>query len=157
MLRIRDIFLVRIRIRGSKPLTYASVSGSCYFRQWPSRWHLHKTVGIKVFSYCFCLMIEGSGAGSGFIPHINGSGSGRPKNVRIRIRNTDRISFPQSWGSVYINSMCDIKFWKDIENLRSVYKKTFFEFWAVSSVFDLFQLSKKFIVPSKRWKLFFFE
>ncbi len=25
----------------------------------------------------------------------------------------------------FINSMCDIKFWKDIENLRSVYKKLF--------------------------------
>jgi hypothetical protein len=43
--------------------------------------------------------------------------------------------------------MCDIKYWKDIENLRSVYKKPFFE---ISSIFDLFQLSKKFIVPSKR-------
>ncbi len=39
--------------------------------------------------------------------------------------------------------MCDIKYWKDIENLRSVYKKRFLKFWAVSSIFDLFQLSKK--------------
>ncbi len=56
----------------------------------------------QVFSYYFCMMIEGSGsrAGSGSIPLTSGfgSGSGRPKNVwirwiririRIRIRNTD--------------------------------------------------------------------
>ncbi len=40
---------------------------------------------MKVFSYYLCLMIEGSeagaGAGSGSVPHINGSGSGRPKNI----------------------------------------------------------------------------
>jgi hypothetical protein len=34
----------------------------------------------------FFLMIEGSGSGS--IPLTNGSGSGRPKNMWIRIRNT---------------------------------------------------------------------
>jgi hypothetical protein len=41
----------------------------------------HKPVGVKVFSYYFCLMIEGSGSGS--IPLTNGSGSGsrRPKNI----------------------------------------------------------------------------
>ncbi len=27
----------------------------------------------------------------------------------------------------FINSMCDTKFWMDIENLKSVYKKPFFE------------------------------
>jgi hypothetical protein len=42
----------------------------------------HKTVGIKFFYY-FCLMIEGSGS----LFRINGSGSGRPKSIRI-IRNT---------------------------------------------------------------------
>ncbi len=36
-------------------------------------------------------------------------------------------------------------------------KNRFSKFWAVSSIFDLFQLSKKFTVPSKWWKLFFFE
>ncbi len=45
------------------------------------------------FSYYFCLMIEGSGSGvgSGSIPLTNGPGSGsrRPKNTWIRIRNTD--------------------------------------------------------------------
>jgi hypothetical protein len=42
------------------------------------------------FSYYICLMIEGSEsrAGSGSIPLTNGSGSGRPKNTWIRIRNT---------------------------------------------------------------------
>ncbi len=40
------------------------------------------------FSDYFCMMIKGSGAGSGSIPLTNGSGSGRPKNMWIRIRNT---------------------------------------------------------------------
>ncbi len=50
------------------------------------------------FSYYFCLMIEGSraGAGSGSVPRTNRPcfWSGRPKNIRIRlrirIRNTAR-------------------------------------------------------------------
>jgi hypothetical protein len=49
------------------------------------------------FPYYFFLLIEefGSGAGSRSIPRTNGSGSGRPKNmwirlIRIRIHNTDR-------------------------------------------------------------------
>jgi hypothetical protein len=72
VLRIRDI-LVRIRIRGSVPLTNGS--GSCYFREWTSRRqqniilfsllffegtfssffkdkrHSHKTVGIKALLF----------------------------------------------------------------------------------------------------------
>jgi hypothetical protein len=36
--------------------------------------------GNRGFSYYFCLIIEGSGART--------NGSGRPKNIRIRIRNT---------------------------------------------------------------------
>jgi hypothetical protein len=44
------------------------------------------------FSYYFCMMIEGSGSGSregsGSIPLTSGSGSWRPKNTWIRIRNT---------------------------------------------------------------------
>jgi hypothetical protein len=57
----------------------------------------YKTVGIKVFSYLFGLMIEESGSGSrsGSIPLTSKSGSERPKNmwvrwfrIRIRIRNT---------------------------------------------------------------------
>ncbi len=40
------------------------------------------------FSYYFCLMIEGSVSGS--LPRTTGSESRRPKNVRIRIRNTER-------------------------------------------------------------------
>ncbi len=38
------------------------------------------------FSYYFGLMIEGSRAGS--MPRTYGSGSGRSKNIRIRIPNT---------------------------------------------------------------------
>ncbi len=57
----------------------------------------------------------------------------------------------------FIISMCDIKFWKGNENLRSVYKKPFFEIFSGFFHFWPFQFSKKFIVPSKRWKLFFFK
>jgi hypothetical protein len=39
-------------------------------KQWESR-----------FSYYFCFMIEGSGS----VPLINGSGSGRPKNILVRL------------------------------------------------------------------------
>jgi hypothetical protein len=55
----------------------------------------------------------------------------------------------------FINSMCDIKFWKGNENLRSVYKKNrFSKFWAVSSIFDLFHLSGKNIpVSSSQFSL----
>jgi hypothetical protein len=43
----------------------------------------HKTVPRnQSISYYFCLMIEGSG--SGFVPLTTGSGSRRPKNIRIR-------------------------------------------------------------------------
>ncbi len=71
-------------------------SGSCYFFHWPSRHqkntifsayyflnvHLHSR--NQDFSHYFCLMIEGSG----YVPPNKGSGSKRPKNKRIRIRNT---------------------------------------------------------------------
>ncbi len=110
--QIRDI-LIRIwlwnGILGSVPLT----SGSCYFRQWPSRCqhkfsfslscyaysslkvHLHHSSKIKIhkevtkqyktrFFFIFCLLMVGSGS-----VQINyGSGSRRPTNIRLRIRNT---------------------------------------------------------------------
>ncbi len=82
MLRIHDI-LVRIRIRGSIPLTNGS--RSCYFCHWPSRRQqklILKNVFLLVtlwryiyvhftFYIIFCIMIEGSG-------------SKKPKNLRIR-------------------------------------------------------------------------
>ncbi len=118
-MRIDDILgWIRIRIRGSMPLTNGS--GSCYFRHWPSRCqlnkffytifsayyflklHLHHLSKIKSqketqnsrnqgFSYYFCGSGSRAGSGSGSI-HLT-SGSGRPKNmwirwIRIRIRNT---------------------------------------------------------------------
>ncbi len=100
--RIHDILVrIRIWIRGSMHLTNGSGFGSCYFRHWLSR-HQQKTnlkknfclllfegtSFFKVqkksqnsrnqrFSYYFSFMIEGFG-------------SGRPKNmwIRIWIRNT---------------------------------------------------------------------
>jgi hypothetical protein len=70
--------------------------------------HLHHFSKIKIqkesqnsrnqgFSYYFCIIIEGSGsrAGSGSeskpLTIESGSGSWRPKNTWIRIRNTDMI------------------------------------------------------------------
>ncbi len=65
--------------------------------------HLHHFLKIKSqkesqnsrnqgFPYFSCMMIEGSGSkagsGSGSIPLTSGSGSMRPKNMWIRIRNT---------------------------------------------------------------------
>jgi hypothetical protein len=44
----------------------------------------HKTVEMKVFSYNFCLMMEGCGS----VPLTVRSGSERPKNLRIQIRHT---------------------------------------------------------------------
>jgi hypothetical protein len=115
VLRIRDMF-VRIRIRGSVPLTNGS--GSCYFRHWPRRrqpkkfisvfllfsfWmniyiifkdkkskRSHKIVGIRVFldSFAWCEKEPSARSRSGSAPLTNGSGSRRPKNLRIRIRHT---------------------------------------------------------------------
>ncbi len=50
----------------------------------------------QVFSYYFCMMIEGSGSGFRSIPLTCGSGSGGPKTcgsgrIRIRIRNTGKM------------------------------------------------------------------
>ncbi len=64
----------------------------------PVKAHLHHYSKIKKvikksqnsrnegFSSCFCLMMEGSRSGS--VPLTNGSGSRRPENLQIRIRNT---------------------------------------------------------------------
>jgi hypothetical protein len=127
VLRIHDILgWIRIRIRGSMPLTNGSGFGSgSWIRillfssltfKMPAKnylfntifsaydflkLHLHHFSKIKIqkesqnrrnqgFSYYFCMMIEGSGSGtgSGSIPLTSGSGSWRPKNTWIRIRNT---------------------------------------------------------------------
>ncbi len=106
MLRIYEI-LVKIRICGPIPLTNGS--GSCCFPQWSSRRqqkvifayyflkvHLHyflkiriikrsrKTVGINMF-FLLSFLLEGSGARYRSISLTDGSGSGRSKNIRIRI------------------------------------------------------------------------
>ncbi len=56
VLRIRDI-LIQIRIRGSIPLTNRSWFGSCYFRQWPSRWQL-KIIFLKFFFAYYFLKVH---------------------------------------------------------------------------------------------------
>jgi hypothetical protein len=52
--------------------------------------------------------------------------------------------------------MCGIKFWKGNKNLRSVYKKPFFEILSSFFHFWSFKYPKRFIVSSKWWKFFFF-
>ncbi len=52
VLQIQDILVwIRIRIRGSMPLTNGS--GSCYFRHWPSRCQEK----LILFFYFFCLLL----------------------------------------------------------------------------------------------------
>ncbi len=108
------------RIRGSMPLTNGSGcgSGSSYFSVidiqdankkvfffkssaftsfLKKSKRSHKAVGTQDFSDYFCLVIEGSGsqAGSKTLTNEFGSGSRRPKNIRIqriRIRNTCFLS-----------------------------------------------------------------
>ncbi len=113
---------IRFRTRGSMPLTNRSGfwSGSCYFRYWPLRrqqktksfsvyyflkLHSHHFLKIKIlkshkwsFLYYFCLMIEGSGS----IPLTNGSGSGsrRPKNIRIRNTSGWGCFFPDLYSNL---------------------------------------------------------
>ncbi len=81
-----------------------------------------------------------------------GPGSGMKKS---RIRDIHPGSATLFWPN-FIISMCGIKFWKDNKNLRSVYNKPFFEI--LSGFFHFWPFkkssSKRFIVPSKRWKLF---
>jgi hypothetical protein len=98
-----SVIFLRIRIHRSVPLSNRSESGSLFFIDLQEtnkqvffsiffayyflKVHLRHSSKIKVtkksqnsgnkgFSYCFYLMIEGSG-----------SGSRRPKNIRILIRN----------------------------------------------------------------------
>ncbi len=108
VLRIDDI-LPRIRIRRSMPVTNGSESVSCissftfktpakqlikkvclsiafwryilhHFSKIKSQKEVTKQYEWRFFLLFFCLMIEGSGTA---IPLTNGSGSRRPKNIRI--------------------------------------------------------------------------
>ncbi len=106
VLRIPDI-IVRIRIRGSVPLTYIvdpdpaifvsdlqdgnkkNYNLFCFLLFEATLTSVFKEKCHKEsqnsrnqgFSYYFCLMIEGSGSGS--VYRTNRSGSERPKNIRI--------------------------------------------------------------------------
>ncbi len=67
------------------------------------------------FSYFFCLMIAGSESGS--IPLINGSESrsGRPKNIRIRIRNTVfSVCMAIEYGMSRLRFLCCCKRWQGL-------------------------------------------
>ncbi len=111
MFRIHDIVVwIRIRIRGSMPLTNGSGSWirillfssltfknhqktnffflllfegtfTSFFKDKKSNSHNSRNQG---FSYYFCLLIEGSGSGSIPLTNGSGSGSGRPKNMWLR-------------------------------------------------------------------------
>jgi hypothetical protein len=55
--RIHDILVwIRIRIRGSMPLTNGSGSGYCYFRHYPSRFQ-QKTIFLNSFSAYYFLKV----------------------------------------------------------------------------------------------------
>ncbi len=77
-------------------LGLGSGSGSCYFRQWPSRWQLKILCFLRSFAFYFsklhldhfstmkshfCLMIEGSRGGSVPCSCSNGSGPRMLKNI----------------------------------------------------------------------------
>jgi hypothetical protein len=92
--RIRILLFSSLDLQdASKKQIFNTIFSAAYFL----KLHLHHFVKIKSqkesqnsrnpgFSYYFkysCTMIEGSGS----IPLTSGSGSGRPKNMWIRIRN----------------------------------------------------------------------
>ncbi len=94
--------LVRIWIRGSVSLANGSGfrTGSCYFRQWRSRWQLkiffffkyksHEEVTKQKESRFFLLILLDDKRIPNWsrirtVRRTSGSRSGRPKNIRIRI------------------------------------------------------------------------
>jgi hypothetical protein len=90
-----SIFVIDLQ-DASKKIILNKIFSAYYFL----KLHLHHFSKIKSqkesqnsrnqgFSYYFCTMIEGSGSAS--IPLTRGSGSSRPKNTWIRIRNTTPI------------------------------------------------------------------
>jgi hypothetical protein len=98
--------LLRIRIRGSVPLTNGSGYGSCYFRQWPSRRKLKIIFFLSFFAYYFLKEATftssktkshkevtkqyGRNQGFSYKSCLMIEGICRPKNMqilRIRIRN----------------------------------------------------------------------
>jgi hypothetical protein len=111
---------IQIRIRGSIPLTNGSdpdptpffsdfKDAKCFFLHFisynlvPTTYYLLSQKLNFWLKFCvkilFCkhyfslhntFMREGSGAGFGSVPLTNGSGPGRPKNMRIRNPNTDK-------------------------------------------------------------------
>jgi hypothetical protein len=94
------IFVIDLQ-DASKKLIFNTIFSAYYFLEV----HLHHFSKIKSkkesqnrrnqgFSYYFYLMMEGSGS----IPLTSGSGSGsgRPKNMWIRIRNTDLHTWRQT-------------------------------------------------------------
>ncbi len=136
MFRIHDILgWIRIRILGSMLLTNGSGSAifvidlqdaskklifdTIFSAYYFLKVNLHPFSTIKSqkesqnrrnqgFSYYFCVMIEGSGsrAGSGSIP---GSGSRRPKNMWIRIRNTAVLAVKIFILTIFYVYVCQLK------------------------------------------------
>ncbi len=109
LFRIHDILVwIRIRIHRSMPLTNGSGcgSGTCYFRHWPSRGqqktNLKKFFCLLLFEGTFTSFFKDKNSESsqyelrfflhfllGYRRMMEGSGSGRPKNMWIRwILNT---------------------------------------------------------------------
>ncbi len=80
--------------RDPRIFTLTNRSGSCSVRQWLSRHQQKWWFPLVFFAYYF-FNVEGSKS----VPPTNGSGSGRPNNLRIRlqIRNT---AFEEQYLSV---------------------------------------------------------
>jgi hypothetical protein len=54
-----------------------------------------------MFFLLFCFIIEGFETGS--VPRTNGSGSVRPKNIRIRFRNPATNTMAQSYLTLFVH------------------------------------------------------
>ncbi len=112
------------------------------------------------FPYNFCLLIEGFGSGSGSIPLTNGSGSRRPKNMRIRwIRNTDRN---ESTNGPILKLRIETKpkRFDVFQNLKwnvSIHSKNFGTKPKLFDVFQLFLLKQNVSMYSKNFETKLFD
>ncbi len=88
--RIRDI-LVRIRIRGSVPLTNGSSSGSCSFRQVPSKRHQKLTRGPKSYKRSKILL------------------SGTLLSTMQALRYKRNVELAQSSLSIFLSLACELQ------------------------------------------------
>jgi hypothetical protein len=80
------------------------------------RMRIRNAVEIKVFSYYFCLVMEGYGSGSALVTKGSGCESGRPKKIRILW-----IRIPNTGHDVYITNKTHDKI-LEIKHMIKAYK-----------------------------------